>query len=79
MYRIEWDGKLTVTEMLDDLICVDACLWKVLVVALDVVLTSPFRRSTKSPAGTLVNVTRKFPSPSGCRRNRQKRNTKYTV
>ena len=51
--------ELTVTEMLEVFICVGACLWKLLAVDLEVELpSSPFRRTTKSPGGTSLNVTR---------------------
>lgn len=46
---------------------VDTCLWTLLLPAdvLDVVLPSvPLSRTTKSPAGTLLKITRKLPSPS---------------
>lgn len=53
--------------MLDVVICVEACLWKLLCVDLDVELvSSPLRRITKSPAGTPLNVTRKLPLPTDC-------------
>lgn len=58
---------LTVTKMLDVLIWVEACLWKLLGVDLAPELpSSPFSWTTKSPAGTSVNVTRKLPLPIAC-------------
>lgn len=59
-------GALTVTEMLEVLICVEACLWKVLVDLEVELLSSPLRRTTKSPAGTPLKVTRKLPLPNDC-------------
>lgn len=59
-------GALTITEMLEVLICVEACLWKVLVDLEVELLSSPLRRTTKSPAGTPLKVTRKLPLPNDC-------------
>lgn len=65
--------ELTVTEMLEVLICVEACLWKLLGVDLEVeLLSSPLRRTTNSPAGTPLNVTRKLPRPTDCGVQREK-------
>lgn len=48
------------------LICVEACLWKMAGVDLEVeLLSSPLRWTTYSPEGTSVNVTRKVPLSSG--------------
>lgn len=58
-------AELTVREMLEVLIFVEVCLWKLLSVDLEVeLLTSPLRRTAKSPAGTPLNVTRKLPRPT---------------
>lgn len=52
--------ELTVREMPEVLICVEACLWKMFGVDLEaVVLSSPFRWTAYSPDGTSGNVTRK--------------------
>lgn len=59
-------------EMLEVLNCVGACLWMLLLPAdvLEVTLpSSPLSRITKSPAGTLLKVTRKLLSPSDCADN----------
>lgn len=56
---------LTVTEMLEVLICVEACLWKLMGIDLEVELVSfPFRRSANAPAGMPLNVTKKLPLPT---------------
>lgn len=60
-------SELTVTEMLEVLNCVGACRWKLLVDDLESEsLSSPLSRITKSPAGMLLNVARKLPSPIDC-------------
>ncbi|TNN54195.1 hypothetical protein EYF80_035623 [Liparis tanakae] len=54
--------------MLDVLIWVEACLWKLPGVALEVEpLSSPLTRTTKPPAGTPLKVTRKLPLPTDWR------------
>lgn len=60
-------SELTVTEMLEVLNCVGACRWKLLVDDLEAEpLSCPLSRITKSPAGMLLNVTRKSPPPIDC-------------
>lgn len=60
--------ELTVREMPEVLIWVEACLWKMFGVVLDVeVLSSPLRWTAYSPDGTSANVTRKAPLPTDWR------------
>lgn len=60
--------ELTVREMPEVLICVEACLWKMIGVDLvEELMSSPLRRTTYSPEGTSVKVTRKVPLSSDWR------------
>lgn len=66
---------LTVREMLEVLSCVGACLWMPLPAPdlLEVAPPSaPLSRITKSPAGTLLKVTRKLLLSSDCADKRQR-------
>lgn len=61
-------AELTVREMPEVLICVEACLWKTFGVDLEVeVLSSALRWTAYSPDGTPANVTMKTPLPTDWR------------